>query len=138
MQRGIFAAGVPCDSTHRRRQSVNAVRSESVAEKTPAIVARLSSLLPTESLLWRAEQTMPFECDGLAAFRQKPLAVALPQTEAQVREVLLACHETKTPVVARGAGRRISGRAMLCVVGVLLSLAKLNRILEIDPIARIA
>ena len=138
MQRGIFAAGVPCDSTHRRRQSVNAVRSESVAEKTPAIVARLSSLLPTESLLWRAEQTIPFECDGLAAFRQKPLAVALPQTEAQVREVLLACHETKTPVVARGAGTGLSGGAMPCADGVLLSLAKLNRILEIDPIARIA
>src|SRR5579862_767154 len=99
MQRSNFFAGVPCESTLRRRQPVNAVRSEYAAEQAPAIVAKLSSVLPPESLLWRAEQTIPFECDGLAAFRQKPLAVALPQTEAQVRDILRACHATKTPVV---------------------------------------
>ena len=81
---------------------------------------------------------MPFECDGLAAFRQKPLAVALPQTEEQVREILRICHELKTPVVARGAGTGLSGGAMPCADGLLLSLAKLNRILSIDAKACIA
>ncbi len=117
---------------------MNAVRSDIPTEQPPAIVARMSSLLPPESLLWRAEQTVPFECDGLAAFRQKPLAVALPQTEEQVREILRACTELKVPVVARGAGTGLSGGAMPCADGLLLSLAKLNRILSIDPKACIA
>ncbi|HEX4481543.1 MAG TPA: FAD-linked oxidase C-terminal domain-containing protein [Rudaea sp.] len=117
---------------------MNAVRSDIPAAQPPEIVARLSSLLPAENLLWRAEQTVPFECDGLAAFRQKPLAVALPQTEEQVREILRACHELKVPVVARGAGTGLSGGAMPCADGLLLSLAKLNRILSIDAKACIA
>ena len=115
-----------------------AVRSDIPAAQAPAIVARLAALLPPESLLWRAEETVPFECDGLAAFRQKPLAVALPQTEEQVREILRVCHEHKTPVVARGAGTGLSGGAMPCADGLLLSLAKLNRIISIDPKACIA
>jgi glycolate oxidase len=117
---------------------VNAVRSDIPTAQEPAIVTRLSALLPPESLLWQAEQTVPFECDGLAAFRQKPLAVALPQTEDQVREILRACHDLKTPVVARGAGTGLSGGAMPCADGLLLSLAKLNRILSIDAKACIA
>jgi len=117
---------------------VNAVRSDTLAAQPPAIVSRLSPLLPPESLLWHAEETVPFECDGLAAFRQKPLAVALPQTEEQVREILRVCHELKTPVVARGAGTGLSGGAMPCADGLLLSLAKLNRILSIDAKACIA
>ena len=115
-----------------------AVRSENPAAQPPAIVARLAALLPPQSLLWRSEETVPFECDGLAAFRQKPLAVALPQTEEQVREILRICHELKTPVVARGAGTGLSGGAMPCADGLLLSLAKLNRILSIDAKACIA
>jgi glycolate oxidase len=118
--------------------AVNAVRSDIPAAQPPAIVQRLAALLPPESLLWRTEQTVPFECDGLAAFRQKPLAVALPQTEQQVREILRICHALKTPVVARGAGTGLSGGAMPCADGLLLSLAKLNRILAIDAKACIA
>jgi glycolate oxidase len=103
-----------------------------------ALLAALGGILPPESLLVRREQTAPFECDGLAAFRQTPLAVALPQTEEQVRDVLRTCHRLRIPVVARGAGTGLSGGAMPCADGIVLSLAKLNRILAVDPVARTA
>src|ERR1700742_799946 len=77
----------------------------------------------------------PKICSGAP---RKPFPVALPQTEEQVREILRICHELKTPVVARGAGTGLSGGAMPCADGVLLSLAKLNRILSIDAKACIA
>ena len=98
----------------------------------------LRAILPADCVLSGRERTAPFECDGLAAFRQAPLVVALPQNEAQVRAVLMICHERRTPVVARGAGTGLSGGAMPCADGVLLSLAKLNGILDIDPLARTA
>jgi len=103
-----------------------------------AVERALRAALPHDCVLSGRERTAPFECDGLAAFRQQPLLVALPQNEAQVRAVLQICHEHKTPLVARGAGTGLSGGAMPCADGVLLSLAKLNRILDIDPLARTA
>ncbi|MBE0593269.1 MAG: FAD-binding protein, partial [Gemmatimonadales bacterium] len=102
------------------------------------VIERLSAILPTGSLLYRVEDTRPFECDGLSAFRQLPMAVALPENEAQVREILRACHELDVPVVARGAGTSLSGGSMPHGAGIVLSLAKFNRILEIDAVARIA
>jgi len=118
---------------------MNAVLTDSPANrKSLDLLNDLAAVLPAESLLSRAEQTGPFECDGLAAFRQQPLAVALPETESQVRAVLRVCHRLQVPVVARGAGTGLSGGAMPCADGVLLSLAKLNRILSIDPVARTA
>jgi len=98
----------------------------------------LAAVLPPECLLSAREQTAPFECDGLSAFRQVPLAVALPRDENEVRAVLRICHEWRVPVVARGAGTGLSGGAMPCADGMLLSLAKLHRILDIDPHARTA
>src|SRR5579859_2961167 len=106
--------------------------------RSSAVERALRAALPDECVLSGAERTRPFECDGLAAFRQAPLLVALPQNEAQVRAVLRICHEHGTPVVARGAGTGLSGGAMPCADGVLLSLAKLNRILAVDPLARTA
>ena len=100
-----------------------------------SVLRALSTLLPATSLLTGTEQTAPFECDGLSAFRQRPLAVALPDSEAQVRAILRVCSESCTPVVARGAGTGLSGGAMPCADGIVLSLAKLNRILDIDPVA---
>jgi glycolate oxidase len=100
-----------------------------------SVLRSLSALLPANSLLIEPEQTAPFECDGLSAFRQLPLAVVLPDTEAQVCAILRICSESCTPVVARGAGTGLSGGAMPCADGIVLSLAKLNRIIKIDPIA---
>ena len=101
-------------------------------------VQALQAVLPSESLLWTAEQTTPYECDGLTAYRQRPLAVALPSSYEQVQAVLQTCHRLGVPVVARGAGTGLSGGAMPHARGVTLSLARFNRILRIDPLARTA
>jgi glycolate oxidase len=102
------------------------------------VVAALSAALPAHALLWRREDTVPYECDGLTAYRQQPLVVALPETEAQVAAVLKACHALRVPVVARGAGTGLSGGALPHGLGVTLSLAKFNRIVRVDPLARTA
>ena len=102
------------------------------------MVAALRPLLPAHALLFRQEDTVPYECDGLTAYRQLPLLVALPETEAQVAAVLKACHALGVPVVARGAGTGLSGGAMPHALGVTLSLAKFNKVVQIDALARTA
>jgi glycolate oxidase len=104
----------------------------------PAVQRTLASLLPPSALLTAPEDTRPYECDGLTIYRTLPAAVAIPDNEAQVAAVLRYCHETGVPVVARGAGTSLSGGAMPDKDGVLLSLAKLKRILAIDPLTRTA
>lgn len=103
-----------------------------------ALVSELQSFLPPEAVLYETEDLKPYECDGLSAYRQLPMMVVLPQTEEQIIRVLQLCYATKTPVVARGAGTGLSGGALPHEKGVLLSLAKLNKILSIDPLARTA
>jgi glycolate oxidase len=102
------------------------------------VVQALQRVLPAHALLWRGEDTTPYECDGLTAYRTQPLVVALPQNEAQVAAVLKACHALAVPVVARGAGTGLSGGAMPHELGVTLSLAKFNRIVSIDVASRTA
>jgi glycolate oxidase len=102
------------------------------------VVAELTAVLPPHALLWHTEDTVPYECDGLTAYREQPLAVALPETEEQVAAVLRTCHRLQVPVVARGAGTGLSGGAMPHRMGVTLSLAKFNRILKVDPLSRTA
>ena len=102
------------------------------------VVQALQAFLPPQMLLWSNEQTTPYECDGLTAYRQRPLVVALPESYEQIQQVLKTCHSLGVPVVARGAGTGLSGGAMPHERGVTLSLAKFNRILEIDPLARTA
>ncbi|WP_436315861.1 FAD-binding protein, partial [Variovorax sp. LjRoot84] len=109
-----------------------------LTERQSQVVRALQAHLPAHALIWNAEDTTPYECDGLTAYRQRPLAVALPETEAQVAAVLKTCHALGVPVVARGAGTGLSGGAMPNAVGVTLSLAKFNNILKIDPVSRTA
>ena len=104
----------------------------------PELVRRLSDVLPRDCLLHDPEDLKPYECDGLSTHCQSPLAVVLPENEEQVRQVLRVCHAGRVPVVARGAGTGLSGGAMPHAQGVTLGLSKLNRILEIDPLARTA
>ncbi len=108
------------------------------SELQARVVQALQAHLPPQSLLWTDEQTTPFECDGLTAYRQRPLVVALPETYEQVQDVLRVCHRLGVPVVARGAGTGLSGGALPHERGVTLSLARFNRILAIDPLARTA
>ena len=108
------------------------------AERQAQVVRALGALLPAHALLWQDEDTTPYECDGLTAYRQRPLVVALPETEAQVQAVLRTCHGLGVPVVARGAGTGLSGGAMPHGEGVTLSLARFNQILKVDPVARTA
>ncbi len=112
--------------------------AESAAERQAQVVRALQKALPAHALLWHREETTPYECDGLTAYRERPLAVALPEDEAQVRQVLKICHALRVPVVARGAGTGLSGGAMPHRLGVTLSLAKFNRILALDPAGRTA
>ena len=102
------------------------------------LVESIRPYLPKNGLLWKPEDTIPYECDGLAAYRRMPLAVALPETEAQVIQVLKQCTALNIPVVPRGAGTGLSGGAMPIAQGLVLSLAKLRNILSIDPFARTA
>ncbi|MCM2297726.1 FAD-linked oxidase C-terminal domain-containing protein [Rhodoferax sp.] len=107
-------------------------------ERQAQVVQGLSAHLPAHALLWNSEDTTPYECDGLTAYRQRPLVVALPENEAQVAAVLKTCHALNVPVVARGAGTGLSGGAMPNALGVTLSMAKFNKILKLDPVSRTA
>ena len=107
-------------------------------ERQLAVVDRLRQALPEHCVLFRDEDTRPYECDGLTLYRQLPMVVVLPESEAQVQAVLRICHALQVPVVPRGAGTGLSGGAMPHAAGVLLSTAKLNRIVELDPLARSA
>ncbi|MEY2659360.1 MAG: hypothetical protein RLZZ123_532 [Pseudomonadota bacterium] len=108
------------------------------ARRQAEVVAALGAVLPPSALLYTPEDTTPYECDGLTAYRQRPMCVALPETEAQVQQVLQVCHRLKVPVVARGAGTGLSGGAMPHADGVTLSMAKFNRIVSIDARSRTA
>ena len=102
------------------------------------VVDALSQHLPAHALLWHNEDTTPYECDGLTAYRERPMVVALPENEAQVSAVLRTCHALEVPVVARGAGTGLSGGALPHKMGVTMSLAKFNKIQRIDPNSRTA
>ena len=103
-----------------------------------ALAGRLRLFLPAHCLLVGEEDLRPYECDGLTAYRELPLVVCLPETEAQVIDILSTCHDLGVPVVARGAGTGLSGGAMPHAQGVVLSLARFNKILRVDPLARLA
>ena len=102
------------------------------------LVTTLRPLLPPESLIWHEPRLGAFECDGFTAYRQRPLAVALPDSEEQLVAVLKACARLGVPIVPRGAGTGLSGGAMPHAQGLSLALSKFNRILAIDPLARTA
>ncbi len=103
-----------------------------------ALVAALRNVLPHAAVLTETEARRPYESDGLSAYRQQPQVVVLPANEAEVQAVLQVCHRLGVAVVARGHGTGLSGGAMPNERGVLMSLARLNRILEIDAHARTA
>ena len=96
----------------------------------------LRAILPANAILAQDESLRPYECDGLSAYRELPLAVVLPDTIEQVQAILRLCHDRKIPIVARGAGTGLSGGALPHPHGLVLSLARFNKILSIDADAR--
>mgnify|MGYP000170865892 CR=1 FL=1 len=102
------------------------------------LLAALLQILPSKDVLYEEEEVRPYECDGLTAYRQLPGVVCLPDTFEQARAILRLCSEMHVPVVARGAGTGLSGGALPLSHGVVLSLARFNRIMELDPTNRIA
>jgi glycolate oxidase len=109
-----------------------------LAARRAELVRALRRFLPHDAVLEQEEEVRPYECDGLSAYRQLPLLVLLPRTVEEVQRILRLCHERDTPVVARGAGTGLSGGALPLADGVVLSLARFNKILGIDPINRTA
>jgi len=99
---------------------------------------QLRGNLPANCVLVHPEELRPYECDALSAYRQLPLAVAIPETLDQVKAVLKLCSENNIAVVVRGAGTGLSGGALPIEGAVLLSMARFNRIMDIDPASRTA
>ncbi len=108
------------------------------AVQAPRVIERLRSVLPERALVVEEAERRAYESDGLSAFRQLPLVVAIPDTAEQVQAVLATCHELEVPVVARGSGTSLSGGALPHPQGVLLSMARFNQVLELDPERRLA
>ena len=107
------------------------------ARDRDAFLAGLAAL-PEDCILASEEERRPYECDGLSAYRELPWLVLLPRTGEQVQLILRHCSSAGVAVVARGAGTGLSGGALPLDNGVLLSLARLDRILDIDYRNRLA
>jgi glycolate oxidase len=107
-------------------------------ERRAQVARALRAVLPERCVLADPEDTRPYECDGLAAYRQLPMVVTLPDDEAQVLAILRVCRELQVPIVPRGAGTGLSGGAQPLADGVVISTARLNRILKLEPYARTA
>jgi len=97
-----------------------------------SVVQELSRALPKGIVITGEENTRPFECDGLSVYRQKPLAVALPENVDQIKQILKICQANNTPVVTRGAGTGLAGGAMPLEQSIVLGLSKLNQVKHID------
>jgi hypothetical protein len=108
------------------------------ARNAPRSRARWRRRLPGASVLADGESLKPYECDGLSAYRQTPLVAAIPGGEAEVAAVLAVARATRTPVVARGSGTGLSGGALPLADGILLSMARFDKVVAIDPLARTA
>uniref|UniRef100_UPI0034DEF158 FAD-linked oxidase C-terminal domain-containing protein n=1 Tax=Candidatus Thiodubiliella endoseptemdiera TaxID=2738886 RepID=UPI0034DEF158 len=103
-----------------------------------SIIQELSHTLPKGNVITGEENIRPFECDGLSVYRQKPLAVVLPESVEQIKQVLKICKAHNTPVVTRGAGTGLAGGAMPLAESVVLGLSKLNKVKSIDVKNRLA
>jgi glycolate oxidase len=109
-----------------------------IAARRAEVAAALRAVLPARCVLSDPEDTRPYECDGLAAYRQLPMVVTLPDNEEQVVAILEVCRRLQVPIVPRGAGTGLSGGAMPIADGVVLSTARLNRIVRLDAYSRTA
>ena len=105
---------------------------------TAALAAMFRDLVDAQYVVAADESKRPYECDGLSVYKEMPGLVVMPSSTEEVRAIMRLCHRRKVPVVVRGAGTGLSGGALPNPNGVLLSLARLSRILQIDPEAGLA
>ncbi|MBI3728747.1 MAG: FAD-binding protein [Burkholderiales bacterium] len=112
--------------------------SLAISSRQQDLVRALRQQLPAHCILYDEEDTRPYECDGLAAYRQLPMVVTLPENESQVISIINICREKQIAIVPRGAGTGLSGGAMPIADGLVLSTAKLNKIVKVDAYARTA
>jgi glycolate oxidase len=117
-----MSASLPINNNARRQEVATALRAR----------------LPDNCVLSDPEDTRPYECDGLAAYRQLPMIVTLPANEEQLLAILNVCRELNVPIVPRGAGTGLSGGALPIAEGVVISTARLNRIVRMDAYSRTA
>jgi glycolate oxidase len=103
-----------------------------------SVIQELKKSLPNGSVISDKEQCTPYECDGLSAYRQTPLAVVLPTSIDQIITILAICKRFNTPVITRGSGTGLAGGALPLADGIVLGLSKMNKIVSIDPLARTA
>ena len=102
------------------------------------IIQELRAIVGTRGLITSPEELHTYECDALTNFRVVPLGVLLPESTDQVQSILRVCHRERIPFVARGSGTGLSGGALPVENGVVVSLTRMNHILEIDfPNARV-
>jgi len=106
--------------------------SPDILARRDRIVAQLRAILPGEAVIDDPHETRAYECDGLTAYRCPPLAVVLPASTAEVAAVLRVCHEAGVPVVPRGAGTSLAGGALPTADSVILGVARMRAVLEVD------
>jgi glycolate oxidase len=101
-------------------------------------VSSLAKIYPNSRLLTHDAGLVPYESDGLTAFREKPIAVVLPETADEVIKTVKCCYEARVPFVARGNGTSLSGGSLPVKDGIVISMNRMNRILRLDPVERLA
>ncbi|EEE39047.1 glycolate oxidase subunit GlcD [Rhodobacteraceae bacterium KLH11] len=106
--------------------------SPDVLRRKGAVVARLSQVLPQDAIIQDEAETRAYECDALTAYKCAPMIAVLPSTTQQVSDVLRICHEEGVPVVPRGAGTSLAGGALPTADCVILGVARMNDVLEVD------
>src|SRR5947208_16764857 len=103
-----------------------------------SVLSRLAAVVPATRFMRGPAQLAAYESDGLTAFRTKPLAVVVPETQDEVIALVRFCHDEKLPFVARGSGTSLSGGSLPIEGGIVIALNRLNKILRVDPTLRIA
>ena len=118
-------------SSHKKRK-------EFMREARTRLAKLFRQTLPHESVVDQISSLRTYECDGLSAYKQLPLLVVLPSSIEEVQSVIRICQENSVPIVSRGAGTSLSGGALPHADGIVLSLAKMNQLLEVDELNRTA
>ena len=103
-----------------------------ILAKKDRVVARLQSVLPKNAVIFEESEVIAYECDALTAYKCPPLAAVLPSTTDEVAAILKVCHEEGVPVVPRGSGTSLAGGALPTADSVILGVARMNRVLEVD------